>query len=71
MMTFFYETNDDGHCEFDTLAEAVGAAQHAAAREGHRVPIYGPEGKPVTIAAPHLPNAAERNCNPERYGYDD
>lgn len=68
---YFYETNDDGHCEFDTLTDAANAAQHAALREGHRVPVYGPDGKPAVIAAPWLPTETERNLHPETHGYED
>ena len=68
---YFYETHEDGYCEFGTLSGATQAADEAAERDGHRIAVKNNAGDVVHVAGRNLPTHEQRCMNPEAYGYED
>lgn len=69
---YYYETEQDGYCEFFTQEKARQAADEAARRDKEQVLVYDADnGGPVYIAGREYPTHNDKCMNPETYGYED
>lgn len=59
-----YQTHDDGLCCFNTMCEAVAAAEQAARREGERITVWSPDGEHCRFVGRLLPTHRDTKTNP-------